>query len=568
MAVAFVFFRQGLYAASASKMNLSGQEVRSGPPQVQFWNRALLVALFIWTFVQLCFPMLDTDFWWHLKTGEYILGGNGIPYVDLYTFTDSDKAWIDLHWGFQVLVTILYRMGGVPLVSLVKAAIYTASIAIAFHAGGSQLPLWKKAAIWIPAIICITGRGNERPEMLSQLFLACWLWIAKKTDQQPKLIWYLPLLQLVWVNCHALFVLGLIVGFCYAVDAVVRRQLNGRFGLAPRTTGPSFHTLWIVAGLVAASCFINPYFEQGAIFPLTLYRKFSGEKEFYSKNIGEFQQPINFFLVHGFTNLYLNAQIAVWAITGWSFVQLLVLKKRWSVFRLVLFAGFSHLAWQASRNTNIFAVVSGFVACENFADCQIPSWDESKSSLQILVRRTKWMTAVTLVLCTLVVSGIWNQIGEKNKPFRLGERSNWFIHDAAKFAAQPGFPERAFVANIGQAEVYVYHNGPQHKVFMDARLEVCTQQTFESFNHILKAMARGTTSWESYFRKGGLPVVILDSRTTRSCINGMLNTPSWRLVFADPSAAVFLPVELANRLNLPMVSPEPLDYPDGPKGKK
>ncbi len=533
------------------------------PPET-IGDRVLFALVLLWSFLSMCFPLYDTDFWWHLKTGQWILEGNGIPFVDLYTFTDSDKPWIDLHWGFQVLIAILHRLGGVPLVTLVKSGIITAAVAVAWRAGGAHLPVWKKTVLWVLPIICIAGRGNERPEMLTQLFLAMWLWIARQTDWRPGLIWFLPLLQVVWVNCHALFVLGLVVGFCYAVDAVIRDLAKGRYGLEPRTAGPDLRTVGIVGVIVAVCCLINPYFEEGALFPLTLYRKFSVEKEFYSQNIGEFHPPIDFIRKFGFRNVYLLAEVGTWLLTFFSFAWLLITRRKWSLFRLMLFAGFSHLAWQASRNTNIFAFVSAFIACENFADARSTSSHTTASRpIPSLINATTGMTVLMAGLCVAVVTGWWNEFAEKNKPFRLGEASNWFIHDAAKFAGQPGFPRRAFVANNGQAEVYVYHNAPECRVFMDARLEVCTQQTFELFNRVLGSMAVSDPTWQNLFRDGELPVVILDSRTARASINGMLMTPGWRMVFADRSAAVFLPNERADRLRLPLADPTPLFDPDG-----
>ena len=541
--------------------------VKVDTPTETVGERYLFALVLLWSFLGMCFPLFDTDFWWHLKTGEWILSGNGIPYVDLYTFTDSEKPWVDLHWGFQVLITILYHLGGVPLVTLVKSATITGAVAVAWRAGGTNLHSWKKAAFWLLPIICIAGRGNERPEMLSQLFLAMWLWIARQTDSRPGLIWYLPLLQVVWVNCHALFVLGLVVGFCYAVDAVIRELANGRFGLETRTAGPDLRTVGIVGVAVAIACLINPYFEEGALFPLTLYRKFSVEKEFYCQNIGEFRPPIEFVLKYkllALRNVYLLAEIGVWLIAAVSFVWLMVTRRKWSLFRLLIFAGFSHLAWQASRNTNIFAIVSGFIACENFADARHSRSPKSalNRSTRSDVNGTKGMTILIASLCLAVVTGFWNEIAEKNKPFGLGEAPNWFIHDAARFASQPGFPQRAFVSHIGQAEVYVYHNAPQRRVFMDARLEVCTQRTFELFNQILAAMAAGDPVWQTRFQDGELPVVILDSRVSRLAINGMMATPGWRLVFADRAAAVFLPVDRAEQLRLPFADPTPLIDPD------
>jgi hypothetical protein len=558
--------RDGQTEVRGSK--ISSPEAGTVNPRERFWNRVLFGTVLVWTFLATCFPMFDTDFWWHLKTGEWILQNGTTPAVDLYTFTDSDKPWIDLHWGFQILIALLYRAGGVPLVSLVKSAITTVAVAIGWHAAGNRLPGWKKLLIWIFPLICITGRANERPEMLSMLFLAVWLWVAVHSDVRPRLIWVLPAVQLIWVNCHALFVLGLVVGFCYAVDALARDALAGRFGLAPHTSGPDFRTVWIAGGFVAVACFLNPYFEEGAFFPLVLYRKFSTEKAFYSINIAEFQPPIDFVLRYGlwsFRNIYLIAEIGTWLIAAYSFWLFAVKRHRWSLFRALLFVGFSHLAWQASRNTNIFALVSAFVACENFSDAHSTvEAERSEPSVSSEIRRTKILVGLMAGMCVIVVSGVWNEVGEKNKPFGLGEAPNWFIHDAARFAGQPGFPEWAFVANNGQAEVYIYHNGPERKVFMDARLEVCTQDTFKVYNDVLMRMAHADPRWMGLFKETMLPVVILDSRTSREPINGMLQTPDWRLVFADRTAAVFLPDSTADKLKLPPVQPTPLLYPDGP----
>jgi len=517
--------------------------------------------------LSLCYPLYDTDFWWHLKTGEWIVEKRSIPQVDLYTFTEQETPWIDLHWGFQLLITGLYHLGGVNLVILVKALIITAAVAVGWLAGGRALPVWLKVALWIPAVICISGRGYERPEMLSQLFLAGWLWMVRHVEERPRLIWFLPVLQVLWVNCHALFVLGLVVGACFVVDCLLRDFAQGRWGLERGTRQPSAQVIVRVGVLVAVACLVNPYFEEGALFPLTLYRKFTVEQDFYSAHIGEFFRPVDHVIRRGpsaLASIYLLSEIAVWCIAVASFVWLLWRRGRWSPLRVLLFAGFSHLAWEATRNTNIFSIVSSYVACENFADA-LPE-QKSAPAAQPGLRGSWVISGVLVSLIVAVVSGVWAEIGEPNKAFGLGEARNWFIHEAARFAGKQGFPRRAFLAHNGQAAVYAYHNAPERLVFMDARLEVCSRATFEEFNRILAAMARGDPRWQELFlqNKGELPVVILDSRISRPQINGMFFTPDWRLVFADRTAAVFLPNELADKLSLSQADPTPLKYPDGP----
>src|SRR6516225_3736318 len=236
---------------------------------LRLWNRVLLGGLLLWTYLSLCFPVYDTDFWWHLKTGEWIVEHGTVPQVDLFTFTEIGTPWTDLHWGFQILITMLYHLGGFNLVILVKAAIITLAVAVAWFAGGRDLPAWQKTALWIPAVICISGRGYERPEILSLLFLAVWLYVARHVEERPGLIWLLPLVTAVWVNCHALFVLGLVVGGCYVADCLARDFAQGRWGLARPAHEPPARTILWAGALVAVACLVNPYFEEGAKFPLT-----------------------------------------------------------------------------------------------------------------------------------------------------------------------------------------------------------------------------------------------------------------------------------------------------------
>jgi hypothetical protein len=264
------------------------------------------------------------------------------------------------------------------------------------------------------------------------------------------------------------------------------------------------------------------------------------------------------------------------------------------VLRLVLFAAFTHLAWQAARNTNLLALVSGIVCCANCAEALVLRQNRLAADAALTRRSRKSRQAVPqseakspphrvlnpvvcgvlLALAVSVPTGLWAAFGREDKQFGLGEPEYWFAHGAAQFAGQPGMPKRAFVVHIGQAAVYSFHNGPERRVFMDGRLEVATRETFERHERVRNmmnvdnALYSPQAAWEELIRdeQGRLPAVILDSRYAREQINGLLLTPSWRLVFADPAAAVFLPVELADELKFPPASPQPLFYPPGTPG--
>ncbi|MEO6807934.1 MAG: hypothetical protein ABI353_02345, partial [Isosphaeraceae bacterium] len=65
-----------------------------------------LIALFLsLVFLLGVFPLKDTDFWWHLRTGDLIRQTGQVPNTDPFTFGAEGHRWIDLHWLFQVALS-------------------------------------------------------------------------------------------------------------------------------------------------------------------------------------------------------------------------------------------------------------------------------------------------------------------------------------------------------------------------------------------------------------------------------------------------------------------------------
>lgn len=151
---------------------------------------ALLTATFVWS----CSPMTGFDIWWHLKTGQLIIERQTLPFVDWFTYSDSDAAWVDLHWGFQLLAAATYATGGVPLLVLAKATLITTTVAVGLFAGRTNFDRGLPVAIWSLVAVVLTGRGIVRPEILSLVFLATWLSILLRTDHRPNRLWLLPLM--------------------------------------------------------------------------------------------------------------------------------------------------------------------------------------------------------------------------------------------------------------------------------------------------------------------------------------------------------------------------------------
>src|SRR5258708_6473450 len=84
----------------------------------------------------------DTDFWWHLKTGEYIVQHHALPVPDPFAYTTAmnPPAYPGeeqvRHFNLtherlsQILLYGVYSVGGLPAITLARAALLTAICAL------------------------------------------------------------------------------------------------------------------------------------------------------------------------------------------------------------------------------------------------------------------------------------------------------------------------------------------------------------------------------------------------------------------------------------------------------
>ncbi len=293
------------------------------------WINTLLAAeLGTLAFLLGCYELFDPDIWWHLKAGQWILEHHRVPYLDIFTYSSSDRIWVDLHWGFQVVLALAYAAAGVAGMILLAAAAGSAAVLIPLSAGAPHWPRWVAVLCWLPALALMAMRFDPRPEIVSLLYLAGYLAVLSRANRHPGGLWSLPLIQVLWVNTHALFVLGPIVLGCYWVGHAAR-FLNGSRREdqdAACQTQPCWRPLLIVSAAVAIACLVNPYGVRGVIFPLELFPKISDPANPYKAYVDEFTSLREFVQdqMHAApgAHLHVRAQMFLLVLLPWSFVLL------------------------------------------------------------------------------------------------------------------------------------------------------------------------------------------------------------------------------------------------------
>ena len=199
------------------------------------WPGLLLVALTC--LAGLCAfyrPLWDGDFYWHLAVGREMWTTHHFLKTETFSFTEPGRPWYNFEWLFQVLAYFLWSLGGEVLLVAATSAAGTATLALMYRiarlSGGQAVHFSLIALLALPLF---AERVRLRPELCSLLLIPCLLEVLLRWASPPGL----PLgracaavgvLFLIWAQCHAGWVFGLLVIMAFTagrtLDRFVRRE--------------------------------------------------------------------------------------------------------------------------------------------------------------------------------------------------------------------------------------------------------------------------------------------------------------------------------------------------------
>jgi hypothetical protein len=157
----------------------------------------------------------DFDSWWHLATGRWIVAHGTIPATDVLSHTVRGHPWINLEWAYEVALYLLYAAGGPLLLCLAAAAAFTSAVWLLLRLVRPHLGFAGGSILILAVTLVMQDRFAVRPEMISFPLLAGVLSIIDHAGRREgRRLWLLVPLMLVWVNVHALFVIGAFAILC------------------------------------------------------------------------------------------------------------------------------------------------------------------------------------------------------------------------------------------------------------------------------------------------------------------------------------------------------------------
>lgn len=173
---------------------------------------------------------LDTDLWYHLAHGKYILDNNSIPDKSYFSFISPYLTWVDYYWLFQVLVFKIYSWANYDGLIILRAIIFLATLFfvffLLFHHQNKESHFYLSLIFAFLVLILLPRYQLIRPHIFSYLFILLFLYIL---ECKPDKAFLLPIFAVLWANIHGIeYPVLFLICLAYIAQFFLNHFLNKR----------------------------------------------------------------------------------------------------------------------------------------------------------------------------------------------------------------------------------------------------------------------------------------------------------------------------------------------------
>jgi hypothetical protein len=429
------------------------------------------VYVFVFAFFFASRPLSDGDFWWHLKTGEYIVRNLSIPRIDFYSFTVPGRHWVAHEWLSEVLFYLVYSRAGFDTLIFIFTVVTVLPFWVVFKRTQAH-PFVKGLAVLL-SVWSILPTIGVRPRAFTLLFAAIYLALLHRfvRERQTRAIWWLVPLMIVWVNLHAGYLIGLVLIGVVMVGVVLDAWFVGE-KLALHWPRLKTLALVFVACLVAVN--LNPQGPRIFVFPFEFFLSPVQQDQITDWLSPDFHQKELFPLL-----LLILLTIAALALSP----------KRVKPSELLLFLSTLYATMKSNRHMAIFALIAGpmladylqyWLETTRFARILGESQSRTTSSGRRLIIFNV-ILAVVLLACLYKLKSV---IYSPPTQARVGVPLN-----AVAYLKENGITGNTFTdPNIWGG--YLIWETPSNPVYIDGRIDMYGDEFMREYLGIIRGVTR------------------------------------------------------------------------------
>jgi hypothetical protein len=463
-------------------------------------------------------PAFDSDTWWHLRAGQWIVDQRQVPRSDPFSSTMRGGPWAYPGWLAQVVMLGFYRLGGLPGLTLFSAILVGAAFLFLWPL--LEGPLILRAAVTLLAAATSAVYWAARPHIASFALAAFFLWALeqRRRGARRRIVWLLPLAMALWVNLHGGFAIGFILILMYlggmlldfVVQAIRRKGAPAVAWEERRRDIAVLGGVFLVCLLAAA---VNPHGPAILAYPLKTV-----SIPVLQGHIQEWQPPdLRSPQLYPFLAMLLVLLVALGAS-----------RRAAATTELITVAGWTALALLAVRNVPVFALVAA-PAIARHLSAALQTTPAGKAAGGDRLERRSLNTVLAAGLVLVILAWLAVQLSPKRNQAYLQAQ----VPLAAVAALRQADPSGNLLNDYNWGGYVLWDLFPSYATFVDGRTDVFSSQVFDDYLLLWTAQP----GWEAAMERWDIGSVLLPPEAP---LIEALTQAGWEVSFRDGQAVVML----------------------------
>jgi hypothetical protein len=478
--------------------NILHQVLLKMMPIIKILEIRQLTFIAIFLFYLVMMQLTDPDYFWHLKTGEYIVNHLALPHGDIFSYTKFGAPWVLHEWLFEALLYGASSWMGLLGIKLLTASLATTVVCVTYsllrHLTASTSIAF---VLLLLAFIPFSLGVSPRPQLITYIFFITFLYVLLTYKYELKSYHFLtlPLMMLVWVNAHGGFMLGLALLWLFVVCEWLGYFIDKE---RDQTKNQRLKTLTLVALATMLTSTINPEFIGHWLYP---FKVMSMEA---NRNISEWHSPD----FHDFSGQTYLALVLFFVISS------IYATRKPDLTEIVVPTLLMTFGFVAARNVplaSLTLVIFTGISLSRGPIAWLSSYWQQAGMLMFYKKWVgggkqlgmheyflNWLLLLVILIASLIFYPIYHAKDE--------DKYNEFIPvKAAEFIVKQGITGRMF-NTYGFGGYLIYRLNPTHKVFIDGRADMYGDAFFKEYLQITRLQP----GWKNTFDQYKIDYVIME----------------------------------------------------------
>lgn len=506
------------------------------------YNYGLMILFAVFLILLTTFKITgDDDVFWHLATGRHIVQTHEVPSSDIFGYVTQGQEWMPFEWGWDVITYGLYNAGGYTALSVFRTLIFLLIFYLLFRILRKFNTGYTLIFIFLTILAFgMMDRLTPRPHIVSMLFFVLLLWIITEyryfSRSNYKILYFVPVIFLVWANMHMGIIAGIFLFGIYTVSEIIIYFKPHNFSSKEIDPLKADELKRLVIVFVASVLvmLVNPNF-----FATYVYA-FDHTKMKMLETINEWRSPFDATFGKGFvTNIYKLF------LFGGILVLYYAFRKK-DLFAAMLFIGFAVYSVRAVRFTvdyiiiiTIFLAISVNYIINNFKSNSVKDFVNKSPVPKVILE-----AILIFLIFNIPNNKLYLDYLQYYRISGFGINSDFIptqMFDFMKTNNIPAIGEKPF-NHFGSGGFFVW-NFPESKNFIDSRN--LNDDIFNEYNTVISKKPGFENKIKQYdfdYSFYLAPDLVRGPKEMESTVISYFSKKSdeWKLVFWDDKSFLFV----------------------------